>query len=99
MPGFLTAITATTTPGPLQWGCKQTLSDIHALRMAGIPKIVQNQSGWRLAIWKEWARDILRRIEDLDELQFELNEEFTIMSPEAMNFWLSQFVVEARKKK
>lgn len=40
----------------------------------------------------------MQRNEDPDELQFELNEEFTIMSSEAMKCWLSRFVVEARKK-
>lgn len=96
MPGSSTAITATTTPGPLRWERKQTSNDIHALRMAGIPK-KHNQSCWCLSVWKEQAQDRLQKIEDPDELQFELNEEITLMSPEAMNFWLSRFVVEARK--
>ena len=40
----------------------------------------------------------MQTIHDSEEQIYKLNPDFTVMVPEAMNFWLCRFVVEARKR-
>ena len=81
---------------PSRWGLKQTTSDIDQLKKSGIPVKTQAQTGWCLSVWEQWAME--RTTDNGDEVAHALLKDCTKMNVQDLDFWLSRFVIEARKK-
>ena len=89
--------TATSLAKSKRWGPRQSSTDLVEIRNAGVLPKTRTQINWCLSVWKEWAQERIKNC-DPEEQSHKLLPCFTEMEAEEMNFWLSRFVVEARKK-
>ena len=80
-----------------RWGTPKHMNELDKLRMDGIPKKMQDQMKWSLTVWREWAEQRRGRLIQEAKFEYPLAMNFGAMTPEEMNFWLANFVVEARR--
>ena len=82
--------------GHCRWGPKQTTKDIDELKKAGAPVKTRAQTDWCVLVWEQWTRE--HTTEDVDEIAHTLDSNCTKMKVEDLDFWISWFVIKARKK-
>ena len=68
---------------------------VNAAKSGSIPAKTKEQTEWAVRTWKEWA---LCRNSRLLSGEQPFSPTFTELSVPEMNFWLSKFVLEVRKK-
>ena len=81
-----------------RFGSPKSTSQVEETRKSGIQVKTRVQNIWASSLWHDWSvhRKSLLPVEE--EEQHVLEEDFTTMTVPAMNFWLSKFVLEVRRK-
>ena len=82
-----------------RFGSPKSTAQVEETRKSGIPVKMRGQNVWESLLWSDWSvhRKSLPPVEEEEE-QHVLEKDFTTMTVPAMNFWLSKFVLEVRKK-
>ena len=66
--------------------------------MEGIPKKTKYNNNWSVNIWREWARQRNKLPETAQEKYQKVPEKLEKVTFAELEFWLSRFIVEVRKK-
>ena len=82
-----------------RFGSPKSTAQVESVRKSGVPAKSCEQNVWASSVWHVWAK-YRRSIEPVEEeeQQHVLEEDFSIMTVPAMNFWLCKFVLEVRRK-
>ena len=71
----------------------KTDSDVDEAKASSVPKNTKKSTDWAVNIWKQWSAHRRR----VCSLYSEWPVHLYIAQPQELNYWLSKFVLEARK--
>ena len=77
------------------YGSPKSQKDIKRSMESGVPEKTRSQTNWAIKVWTEWATSRNRNLLP-DEAPF--NCEIETLSAQLINFWLSRFVLEIRRR-
>ena len=79
-----------------RYSSPKSITQVTAIRKAGMPVKTQVQNRWAGSVWHEWTRKLPPTVKEKE--QNELKEDVTEMTLTAMNLWLCKFVIKIRHK-
>ena len=87
--------TVTSTSANRVYASPKGKAAVQSARGASIPTKTKEQTEWAVKVWKEWALASNTRLLSNEE---PFSTTFCELTVSEMNFWLSRFILEVRKK-
>ncbi len=78
-----------------KYGTPKNEDAVKRVIASGVAPKTKAQTDWTVRVWKDWALSRKQRL--LPDEPDSLAEDFATLTAEQMDFWLSRFVLEARK--
>lgn len=85
------------TAGTERFRSPVTEQEVKAVQKAAVPQNTQKSTNWALSVWKEWSQSRWSRF-PTQPLQCPGHLYILCYAPAQLDYWLSRFVLEARRK-
>ena len=92
--GLTTAAHTATASSSSRFAALKTDREVEQAKASSIPENTRKNTSWAVNVWKEWSAHRRQVTSSFAEWPVHL----FIAQPQELNYWLSKFVLEARKE-